>query len=281
MRLSFSTLPCEGWSVEQLIACCQTYGFTGIELKLDEQYAVSLATSAEDLRIIAKQFQSVGITITNLGTRVIFNGIREEESEVLQELKMCILMAEMLGAKGVRIFLGTYLRYKNAPEQPKDSNRIIHYLQDACDYAAAHQAEVWIETHNEFSTGQVLRELLDRINRPNCKVVYDIIHPYEFGESPQETIRMLGHACAHVHMKDGVPFEDPLIHEWKYTLTGDGQLPLEDIIAELKKNDYEGYYSLEWEPKWRPELRELSVGMDTVFAEYIQLMERINKTIMR
>lgn len=275
MKLSFTTLPCEGWSVEQLIACCRACGFAGIELKEGPQYALSLSTGEEELRQAAEQFRAAGIAVTNIGSRAIFNGVREEEEQVFQELLQCIRMAQLLGARGVRIMLGTYLRYRNEPPRPLDRDKTISRIRQACDYAADRQVEIWIESHNEFSTGKALRELLDQVDRANCRVIYDIIHPYEFGESPEDTIRLLGSACAHVHIKDGVPFEDQQIHEWKYTMTGEGQLPLASILAALGSSGYDGYCSLEWEPMWRPELRELNIPLDTVFQSYAELMNRL------
>lgn len=273
MKLSFSTLPCEGWSVELLIASCQTLGYSGIELKIDDHYAVSLASTTKELCAIADKFRAAGITITNVGSRVILNGVAPEEEKGLSELKHVIHIAATLGAKGVRIFLGSFLRFVHQREQPHEIERIISYLQEACDHAATQGVEIWIETHNEFSTGKVLHALLERIARPNCKVIYDIIHPYEFGETPEETIQLLGDRCAHVHMKDGVPFENPTIHEWKYTPMGEGQLPLASIISTLQNSGYDGYYSLEWEPKWRPELKELNLEVPAVLESYVNFMK--------
>jgi sugar phosphate isomerase/epimerase len=275
MKLSFSTLPCEGWSVELLIASCQTLGYAGIELKDDRENAVSLATPEDELNQIAAKFRTAGITITNIGSRIIFNGLRPDEEKALTELKQVIRMASTLGAKGVRIFLGTYLRYVEQRVQPKDEERIITYVQEACDYALAYGVEIWIETHNEYSTGEVLNQFLQRVDRTNCKVIYDIIHPYEFGEKPEDTIRLLGDRCAHVHVKDGMPFEDAKIHEWKYTPMGEGKLPILSIVSLLQESGYDGYFSFEWEPKWRPELKELHLEVPTVLADYVTYMNQL------
>lgn len=51
---------------------------------------------------------------------------------------------------------------------------------------------------------------MNDVDKPNCAVIYDIIHPLEAGEKPEETIALLGSQCVHVHVKDGVPFEDPM-----------------------------------------------------------------------
>jgi 3-dehydroshikimate dehydratase len=277
MKLSLNTLPCEGWSVEQLIESCQKHGFTGIELKEDAGYAVTIDSTDEELRQAAEKFRGAGITVTNIGTRVIFNGVEPDVAERLELLKRNIEMAHVMGARGVRVMLGNFLRFKDAGEKPIDRSQIVRYLQEACDYAAERRVEVWIETHNEFSTGAVLRQLLNDVDRSNCHIIYDIIHPYEFGETPEETVRLFGRNCVHVHMKDGVPFEDPRIHEWKYTLTGEGELPLRSIVETLQASGYDGYYSLEWEPKWRPELRELNIDVNEVLASYTTYMKQMKE----
>lgn len=272
MKLSFSTLPCEGWTVEELIACCQTYGFTGIELKEDANYAVSITSTDAELQRASELFRSAGITVTNIGTRVRFTGVEEDAPAKMQELKRNIDIAQVMEAKGVRIMLGNHYKIKHTV-LPLDRDRIIAYVREACDYAAERSVEVWIETHNEFSTGYVLRKLLHDVNRSNFKVLYDIIHPYEFGEAPEDTVRLFGNDCTHVHMKDGVPFENTQLLDWKYTVTGDGQLPIASMLRLLQESEYDGYYSLEWEPKWRPELRELNLDVHQVLASYAAYMK--------
>jgi 3-dehydroshikimate dehydratase len=273
MKLSFSTLPCEGWSVEQLIDRCKRYGYSGVELKIDYGYAITPESSVEEVKAAAEKFREAGIAVTNIGSSVLLNGLGEEETARLA-LSRHIRIAELLGAGGIRIFTGSFFKKISERNQPHHFERLVTHIQDACDEALAGGSDVgiWIETHNEFSTGAVLKQMLEAINRPNCQIIYDIIHPYEFGETPDESIRLLGSSIAHVHMKDGVPFEDEDMHEWKYTLTGAGQLPLASIVSLLQKSGYDGYYSLEWETKWRPELKELHLDLDAVLEDYVRLM---------
>ncbi|GLX67788.1 sugar phosphate isomerase/epimerase family protein [Paenibacillus glycanilyticus] len=276
MMLSFSTLPCEGWSVEQLIEGCKQHGYSGIELKIDYGYAITPDSTEEEVKAAAARFREAGITVTNIGSGILLNGLGEER-EARRSLSRHIRIAELLEAGGIRIFTGTFFKKISERNQAHDKERLIRHIQEACDEALARGTGVgiWIETHNEFSTGMQLKPMLEAIHRSNCRIIYDIIHPYEFGEAPADTIRLLGPFIAHVHMKDGVPFEEADMHEWKYTRTGDGQLPLAAIVELLKDSGYAGYYSLEWETKWRPELKELDLALDSVFADYVQLMSGI------
>ncbi len=281
MKLSFSTLPCEGWSVDELIACCKLNGFAGIELKEDVGYAVTLTMSKEELERAAAKFREAGITVTNIGSRVAFNGIGEDEAQKQDMLRATIDVAAIMGARGVRVMSGNF--FKRRSELPKlfDAERIVGQLQEACDYAALHQVQIWIETHNEFSTGPVLRDLLRQVRRDNLKILYDIIHPYEYAEAPEETVRLFGKDCVHVHMKDGVPYEDEDMHDWKYTQIGEGKLPIANIVSELEKSGYDGFYSLEWEPKWRAELSELGLDTSDVLSHYSRYMKDLEQNMRK
>jgi sugar phosphate isomerase/epimerase len=275
MKLAFSTLPCEGWTIDEWIEACKQYGFAGIELKEDMGYAVTMHMSDDELLRAADKFRAAGIAVTDIGSRVVITGVEPDGTALQLALQRNIQLAQLLGARGVRIMLGNFFKVKPDPPLPLDRERIVRHLQDACDYAADRQVDIWIETHNEFSTGAVLRELLDEVGRANCKVVYDILHPYEFGEAPADTVRLLGSACAHVHVKDGVPDPDPNVIDWKYTLTGAGELPIASIVQELEQSGYDGYFSLEWEPKWRPELRELNADTHDVLEDYVAYMSKL------
>lgn len=273
-KLAYSTLPCEGWSVDQLIEACKTYGFTGVELREGTGYAVGLELSTEERTRIGAKFREAGITVTNLGSSFCIRGEAGDRAK-LDGFREMAELAGQIGAAGIRIFLGNFAQRYDAPKHPIDHAAVVAWIQDACDIAEAHGVAVWIETHNEYATGITLRALLDEVGRPNCGVIYDIIHPIEDGEEPEQTIKLLGDQCVHIHLKDGVPSTDPMDHDWKYTMIGEGRLPLERILAQLERSGYRGYYSLEWESKWRKELQGPGLETETAFQRYIEFMKAI------
>ena len=52
---------------------------------------------------------------------------------------------------------------------------------------------------------------------------------------------------------------------------GEGALPVAEIVRMLEKSGYTGYYSLEWEKRWHPELRDAAAE----FPAYAEFMRRI------
>ncbi|NBD23896.1 sugar phosphate isomerase/epimerase family protein [Paenibacillus glycinis] len=273
-RLAFSTLPCEGWSTEKMAAIARECGFGGIELREGEAWGISAAMTQAARQSALRLFEEQGIRVTNIGSGVCFTGSEGDKAE-LARYRDAVLLARDLKAAGVRIFLGYFNTRLDDPAPPVDYENIVARIRDACEFASAHGVRTWIETHNEFATGRSLNRLLEDVGKPDCAVIYDIIHPLEEGESPEETIALLGERCVHVHIKDGVPFEDPLERSWKYTKLGEGRVPVADIVRRLERAGYEGYYSLEWESKWRKELQTADADPAIVFPRYVAFMRNV------
>ncbi|UKS28662.1 sugar phosphate isomerase/epimerase [Paenibacillus sp. HWE-109] len=277
-QLAFSTLPCEGWSLDKMIALAQTCGFDGMELREGPYWGISTAMTLEQREEAVRKFEKAGIRITNIGSSVTLTGRPEDEAQLVDFQNVCSLASD-LQACGIRIFLGYFTSRRDEPGPYIVYSDIVARIQQACDYAASCGVQVWIETHNEFATGRVLRKLLDDVNRPNCAVIYDVIHPLEEGESPEETIALLGSHCVHVHIKDGIPYEDPIESNWKYTKVGEGQIPIREIIELLEKTGYSGSYSLEWESKWRKELQLPGMEPEIIFPGYTRMLNDIFQSI--
>ena len=114
---------------------------------------------------------------------------------------------------------------------------------------------MWVETHNNYSTSDILFKILEDVGYENVKIIWDVMHPIERGEMPDVTSSVLKDKIAHVHIKDGIKKDDEDEIEYHYTKLGEGSIPIEEVMICLDKIGYEGYISLEWEDKWRSELK--------------------------
>ena len=56
-----------------------------------------------------------------------------------------------------------------------------------------------------------------------------------------------GRTVMHVHMKDAQRCGS----EIEYTLMGEGELPFNEVMNALRSVNYDGFMSLEWDPKLR------------------------------
>lgn len=100
-------------------------------------------------------------------------------------------------------------------------------------------------------------------------VLWDIQHPYRHcGEKPKQTVANLGDEIYYVQVKDSVVEENG---EIEYRMMGLGDLPVYDAVRELHHKGYDGYLTLEWLKRWRPELRD----PDVIFYHFQTYMETL------
>ena len=59
----------------------------------------------------------------------------------------------------------------------------------------------------------------------------------------------------------------------QYCLLGRGDIPVKQAIDLLRKGNYSGYYSFEWEKLWHPEILDPEEAM----SDYVQVMHQFLK----
>lgn len=271
MKIAFSTLACQNASVEEIIAASKAYSMDGIEIRLEPGNQFANATCKEDVKRIAGQLRKAGIVVVDLGSSICLQGC---EGGIPDSAGQTIEYAALMGAKGIRVFLGHFAARVNPMLPSPDYEGITAQLKILCDMAAQKGIQIWVETHNEFATGKVLRQLLKDVDRENMMIIWDILHPIEDGEGIEETWRLIGDRIAHVHIKDGYDRKDPGWHDYCYTLLGEGSLPIGSVLDLLKTVGYEGYISLEWERAWRPELEKYPDSLDWVLSHYRDYLKK-------
>lgn len=271
MRLSFSTLSFEEYDICALIDICKKYGYSGIEIRTGHGWG-RLDLSDEELAEAKKMLDAEDLQVVGIGSSLHIRGYSEENTDAY---KKELRIASALGAPGIRIMVGTYRHFKTQSLRPMDYPGAVRWMQDMCDLGAPYGVGLFIEAHNEYCTGKILKKLLDDVSRPNCKVIWDILHPLYEGESIEETYEYLkGHIC-HLHIKDGIDDPNPASLEYIYTPVGKGSVPIPSFIELLERNGHcDMFYSLEWEPKWKPELEVLGLKNEDVLREYSVLMKK-------
>jgi sugar phosphate isomerase/epimerase len=274
LKLAFSTISCNSWDVQDLIRFCRSNQVYSVELREGQDPIKGL--SREDIQQAALDFQSNRIHVISIGSGICMKGTgKTEHDNKMKDLEESLFLANHFGARGIRVFLGNFRRKTDDPLVELNEGNIVEMLQAACDLVEKDNKEIWIETHNEYSTGQVLRSLLTKVNRKNCKVIWDIIHPLEEGEQPEETYEWLQDDCVHVHIKDGLPFEKSGYLTWKYTNIGEGIIPISQIVNLLHHKGYDGYLSLEWESAKRIELQTPGLEFEAIFPHFYRYMNNI------
>jgi sugar phosphate isomerase/epimerase len=123
------------------------------------------------------------------------------------------------------------------------------------------RVELLLETHDAFSASAPCLQLNERLAEP-LNLIWDSHHTWRVGgESLETTWKRLGPLIRHVHLKDSVD-RPSARHPYTYVLPGDGQMPMAEVIALLKRRNFDGFVSLEWERAWHPDLPPLREALN-------------------
>lgn len=272
MKLAASTLAFQGWTLEEAVKACRENGIEAMEIRMNFHPWSDLSLPDEEYRKNYEYLKENGIAVSDLGTGIRMRGYT---AEGLEELERCSRIANIMHCCGLRIMLGNKRKLLSENVPDIDYDGLVRWLVEADAILEQHRTQIWIETHNEFATGKSLRELLDRHSFRNIKLLWDIMHPLESGEQPEETLKFMKPDLVHVHIKDGTPWENPDMSSWKYTGIGEGSVPIKAIVDMIRADGYEGYFSLEWESAWREELRGAGFGIPDVLGKYRGYMRKI------
>ena len=275
MKKAFSTVTCLDMSMTEIISHAKRAGIDTLEVRLDRQ-GNFMGYTLDNIKDAKAILDKESIKIRDIGTSC---GFRSYVPESVEKFKSCIDIAAAVGAKGLRVFLGTGYK-KHSDKTVCDYDGLVRSIRESCDYAKPLGVEVWAETHNDFSKGTVLAELIKAVDRENFKIIWDLIHPYELGESAAETIAALGDRIAHVHIKDGRKNPDINMVNYIYTKLGEGELPICDMVKRLLDVGYDGYFSLEWENEWRSELKGVYTDLDKLLYDFNFFMKGIEGNLL-
>jgi sugar phosphate isomerase/epimerase len=161
----------------------------------------------------------------------------------------CIL-AHDLGAPFVRVFGGSA---QPGEAWPATLSRASKTLRHYGDLAAEHGVAVVVETHDSFSLGEKVAEVLEHAHHANTFALWDLHHPFRNGESPEKTAQLLAPWVRYVHVKDGIPEHN--------TLLGEGDVPIHEMLKLLVSGGYTGVFSVEWEKRWQPQIEAPDIAL--------------------
>ncbi len=265
MKLSFSTLGCPSWSLKEAFSTAKDLGLDGVELRgiSDKIYVPDFyAFSDENLETTKDTINKINIKIPVIDSgAVIADGKKAQASFV--EACDYINLASKLGVKYVRI-MGT-----GEPQETEGNFELAAKLFGLlCEYAKIYGVTPLIETNGKLAQSAEMLKLIEKADNDNCGVLWDVHHTVQFAkETPEQTVKALGSLIKHVHVKDSIVKDGNI----NYKMMGYGEIPVSDTIDALKSIDYDGFVSLEWVKRWKPDLQEPGI----VFAHFASYMKTL------
>lgn len=249
-------------------------GFDGIEV------VELMAPEGEDIKDYAKRFKEecdrVGIEIANfcMGASLIVPKVTDTIEAEMERIKKVIDAAEILGVKTMRHDaandLGDYVSFDAA--LPELSKRI----REIAEYAEKKGIKTTVENHG-YIVQDALRveKLLTAVNHKNFGLLLDMGNFMCAGDDLKKSASLIAPYAVMVHAKDFYYKSGDGMHPGeqfmqvrdgsfiKGAILGHGVVPVVQILRALKKADYKGWISLEYEG-YENVLEGIRIGYDNL-----------------
>lgn len=307
LKLSFSTLACPDWSWPDLLRYGPQFGYQGVEIRLLERETDLLSRpefQPDQIRTRLEELRSAAFAVVGLGSSVRFDYL-EADVRAHQVAIGCryVDLAHQLQSQFVRVFGDVFTAGQDDRSREQVLAQIVEGLTLLGNYAEPRGVRVLMETHGDFAESRWMETVMQRVNHPAVGVLWDTHHPWRFYNEPLvETFNRLRPWIRHTHWKDSVGSDHSEVAEVTHTqqtgaaaqahslmsghrpadyvLLGAGQFPAQEALSLLDSAGYDGWFSLEWELAWHPELAGPLLALPDFPKKLIALSEavRANRT---
>ncbi len=268
MKLSFSTKGWHGYLWEDFVKIADEQGFNGIELHNVNNPSFTEKNGAfymDSAKSTVRNLYEKNLRIPCIDT-LKNPASSEERDDFLKELEKALEIASTLHIPYVRI-----KATDTGADYETQKAEIISVLTDIIPKAEKENVTIIIETSGLFADTQKLLDVLNTFSCDSLAALWDLYSPYFLnGEEPEATIKNLGAYVKHVHIKDAVKTDD----DTEFCLIGEGEYPIEEAVLALTSINYNGFASIEWDPKWMKELDD----MEIIFSHFVSFMARFENT---
>ena len=247
MKLGVTTLGCPDWSLEQILTRNKSYGYDGIEWRglgpdLDLTQSPAFSTPVA-IRRTRQAHADAGLAVCGLDSSArLAAGAAAVWADQRDHAHRFIDLAAALDAPFVRVFGGDGPEGEDRAVTARRVSERLHRLGEYAE-AAGGTVTVVLETHDAFSTGAQVAEVLRLAPHPRVGALWDLHHPFRQGEPPAQTWAAIGPFVRQTHVKDSLP-------GGTYCLLGEGDIPVPQMLALLTRGGYDGWINLEWEKRW-------------------------------
>src|SRR5699024_10631653 len=150
---------------------------------------------------------------------------------------------------------------------------VVNNLEKMLTIAEENKVQLLLETHDAWTKCEHVNDILESVNTDNLHVLWDVHHPYRMvQESPEKTWEILGDRIKYTHWKDSYLTEQT-DRGYQLCLVGEGDLTLKQMFNLLQEKGYQGYFTLEWEKVWWPDIEEPEIA----FKQYVEFMKSLDE----
>lgn len=213
---------------------------------------------ADQLRIKAEE---LGLELSNYCIGANFAGVDAAAYEAeVERVKKHVDAAHRLGVKRMRHDIASRPHSETETAQfEQDFPILVQACQQIADYAAQYGITTSIENHGYYvQASERVRRIVIAVDRPNFRTTLDVGNFVCVDETPRWAVQHNLPYASMVHVKDFYvrpatvnPGEGwfTSLHgqHLRGSIAGQGDLPLNEIIRDVKQSGYDGYISIEFE----------------------------------
>lgn len=267
MKLSFTTLGCPDWDLPTIANNAKALGYDGVELRTspDGNHLSPDAPDAEVVKV-GQLFRDAGAPIMSVMGYSRFAFLDQAEIAKNQALlRRLVKVASLLKAPFIRTFAG---QVPQGTDPDAMAQTVAAAIKPVAKEASDAGVMIALETHDDWCAGRRVMHVAEAVG-PGFGIVYDIFNAFHAGIEPWHvTYDLVKSRIAYCHLKDG---KKDSAGQTPYTLLGEGDLPIADLLGRFKADGYHGYFSFEWEKKWHPSLADPGIS----FPHYVATVRRM------
>ena len=267
MQIAYTTYSTRHWTPEQIAEKAAALGYQAIELRAYNGGNVLSDLTPADCAQLRRIFSARALAICVVGTSCRFATSEADADASVAETQRYLAIAAAVGAPVIRVFGGAFDRLRITPDEAVD--RVAAALSELAPAAARAGVKIALETHDGFSAGVLVGQVLRKVDHPSVGACWDWLHPCRVGETPAQTAEHLRGYVIHAHTKDARRNDRG---GWDAEYFGQGELPLADILKHMAAQGYDGPLSLEWERGGDPE-------PEKALAQYVPALQDLVQAV--
>lgn len=245
------------WDTVDFLGFASEAGVTGVEL-----LSCFWRDKEKDIPLIDEALQKHGLKVACFSACNNFVVADDSQRQAqLKEVTDAVDAAVHFGAKVVRVFSGDLPNDSISFEQ--GMQYVIEGLSAAAQYAEQKGVTLCLENHGLFAgrSDQVM-SIIREVNSHALRSTFDTGNFLLVGQSSSDAINELKGYVGHVHVKDFVPVPEGTTGAVIRALTGElflgkiageGAVDLKYIFGELKKSNFDGWLTVEFEGDEEPQ----------------------------
>jgi fructoselysine 3-epimerase len=249
MKLSFNTWPyasfpvwVPAYTLEDTIERIAKIGYEGIEIGAGSPHAYPPCLTKERRKHIRKVLDDNGIALSSMLPALsggpghnLTSPILEERRHTIDHYKDLVELTAEWGGKIV-LYIPGWIIFGTTFKQAWEWSTAA--LSEIADKAAKFDVTLVIEPvsfdTNFVDKGEEAIEMMEEVNKPNVKLMFDTFHTLYRKEPSSDYIYRMGKNLRHIHISDNNRLPP-----------GQGRGDFISVINALKDIDFDGYLTME------------------------------------